>query len=166
MNALNRHTFSALILGFMILGSPLALAKEEIVIALQQDPASVDGTEPTCVALQMGIGLLTYKKSTEVTLFASLDGVFIADLATYGDPDDSSDDPVCETMDPETGALGTAPLGAILNRFLNEGGEVLLCPLCFATRVRDDGLIAIEDDRIYAANPMPLLHRAKKVITY
>lgn len=166
MKALNRRIFSALILGVMVFASPLALAKDKVVLSLQQDPADEEGLEPACVALQLGTGLLKSGKA-KVTIFATLDGIYIADVVTYGyDPLDLTlppvDPPICDTMS-ATGVLGEDPLENVLFGFLNVGGEVLLCPLCDAVR---QPYTRIVDDGIYAASPIPLLLEAKKVIDY
>jgi predicted peroxiredoxin len=146
-----------IVIGLMLIGSTAALAKDKVVLSLQQDPAE-DGLEAACVALQLGTGLLkSAKEKAKVTIFATLDGVYIADENTYGST------PICETF--KDGVLGEAPLRGVLNGFLNAGGEVLLCPLCFA--VRQDGVYQlIEDSQIYVANPIPLLLEANKVIDY
>ena len=145
-----------IILGLMLLGSTAALAKDKVVLSLQQDPAT-DGLEAACVALQLGTGLLkSGKKKAKVTIFATLDGVYIADENTY------EGTPICETFNGVE--LGEAPLRGVLNGFLDAGGEVLLCPLCFT--VRQDSYELIEDSQIYVANPIPLLLEANKVIDY
>lgn len=153
----------AIIFGLVLLGTTQAWAKDKIVLSLQQDPADA-GLEAACVALQLGTGLLMSKKEkAEVTIFATLDGVYIADEATYTDAG-----PICETF--RDGVLGEAPLRGVLNGFLAAGGEVLLCPLCYAAR-QDEGYVLIEEAMDYApqitvANPIPLLLEANKVIDY
>ncbi len=183
----------AAICGAALLVSPIVAAEEEpvtgdeldrVVVSLQQDPTEKDGLEAACVALQLGTGLLmSEQQEVNVTLFATLDGVYIADEKTYarrgrhGHDDDWDDDdgdkrgrhrrgsegPICETF--RDGELGRAPLRDILHGFLNAGGDVLLCPLCFAVRQKG-GYELIEDPAIYVANPIPLLLDAKKVIDY
>lgn len=191
---MNRSYNSSLIAPMCALAmslSPLAIAEDEpptngemqkIVISLQQNPADEEGLEAACVALQLGSGLLMSGQA-DVTLFATLDGVYIADKNTYkrggrpGWKDDwyeqdrsyryprrhKPDGPICETF--RDGVLGSAPLRDILDGFLNLGGEVLLCPLCYAVR-QEDGYKVIEDPAIYVANPIPLLNEADKVIDY
>lgn len=158
MKAFTSRVVTALILGAAVFSSPLALAKDKVVLSLQQDPAG-DGQEAACVALQLGTGLLmSKKKKAEVTIFATLDGVYIADEDIYN----GDDSPICDTINP-AGVLGEAPLRNVLENFLDAGGEVLLCPLCF--RVRQPFTV-IDDPQIYVASPIPLLLEAKKVIDY
>ena len=154
MKFFHKYILSTLLLGLIVLGSPLALAKDKVVLSFQQNPAS-EGLEAACVVLQLGTGLLKSGKA-KVTVFATLDGIYIADIKTY------SDDPICDTLSPETGP-GEAPLWDVLFGFLNNGGEVLLCPLCNYVR---QPYTAIDDERIYSASPIPLLLEAKKVIDY
>jgi len=156
MKALTGRILAVLTLGFIIFASPLALAKDKIVLSLQQNPAEA-GLEASCVALQLGTGLLmSEKEKAKVTIFATLDGVYIADEATY------DTDPQCETIN-EFGDLVPVPLEGVLNGFLNAGGEILLCPLCFKARQPFD---RVEDPQIYVASPIPLLLEANKVIDY
>jgi hypothetical protein len=144
-------------LGVLLVASPMTFAKDKVVLSLQQDPAA-DGLEAACVALQLGTGLLkSPKEKAKVTIFATLDGVYIADETTY------ASGPECDTF--SSAGLGTASLRDILNGFLNAGGEVLLCPLCFAAR-QDGSYVLIEDPQIYVASPIPLLLEANKVIDY
>jgi hypothetical protein len=154
MKTLDRRVVSALILGVMVSASPLALAKDKVVIGLQQNPVEDAGLEPTCVALQMGTGLLMSGKA-DVTVVATLDGVFIADMAIYNQGVE------CDQLSPQ-GDLSKKPLAEVLYGFLNAGGKVLLCPLCVAVRQPD----VIDDDRIYVASPIPALLEANKVIDY
>ena len=170
------HTLLACVIGAILAFGPLAMADDpppqKVVISLQQDPGG-DGLEAACVALQLGMGLM--KSGAEVTLFATLDGIYIADAETYGykgkrlawgksEGPGPANPPICDTLSPE-GVLGEAPLEAILFKFLDAGGEILLCPLCNAVRQPYDP-IAPGDERIYAASPMPLLMGADKVIDY
>jgi len=174
-----RRIFAGFILGLMVIGSPLVQAEDaadavqNVVISYQQDPTEEAGLEAACVALQLGTGMLS---GADVTIFATLDGVYIADEGTYEDVEkgkkgkkgrrgkhDDDDGPICETyMDQE---LGTKPLRDILDDFLNAGGEVLLCPLCFAAR-QDGDYVVIDDSSIYVGNPITLLLNADKVIDY
>ena len=103
-----RYILSTLFLGLIVLGSPLALAKDKVVLSFQQNPAS-EGLESACVVLQLGTGLLKSGKA-KVTIFATLDGIYIADQDTY------IDDPMCDTLSPETGP-GTASLEDLLFGF-------------------------------------------------
>ena len=168
MKRLNWRISLLLILGTLMVYSPFALAKDKIVLSLQQNPATEEGLEGACVALQLGTGLLLSGKA-KVTVFATLDGIYIADLATYGydpyEPGEPADDPpYCDTLSPQTGP-GEASLEELLFGFLDAGGEILLCPLCNYVR-QPYTSIAPGDDRIYSASPIPLLIEATKVIDY
>ena len=172
-----RRIFAGFILGLMVIGSPLVQAEDavqNVVISYQQDPTEEAGLEAACVALQLGTGML--KSGAEVTIFATLDGVYIADEGTYEDVEKGKkrskgrrdrnhddDGPICETY--VGGVLGTKPLRDVLNDFLDADGEVLLCPLCFAAR-QDGDYVVIDDPAIYVGNPISLLLNADKVIDY
>ena len=152
--------------------SPMALAKDKVVLSLQQDPASEEGLEPSCVALQLGIGLLMSGKA-DVTIFATLDGVYIGDEGTYGydpindEPPGPTGTPICDALTPPPNSvLVEKPLGDILVGFLNAGGEILLCPLCYAVRQEPERFEKLDAPRIYVASPIPLLLEANKVIDY
>jgi predicted peroxiredoxin len=175
--------FAGFILGLMVIGSPLAQAEDvaddvqNVVISYQQDPTEEAGLEAACVALQLGTGMLL--SGAKVTIFATLDGVYLADEGTYEDVEkgkkgkkgkkgrrgnhDDDDGPICETY--IEGVLGDKPLRDILDGFLNAEGEVLLCPLCLAAR-QDGDYVLIDDPSIYVGNPISLLLNADKVIDY
>jgi hypothetical protein len=156
MGRYSKKVIVGLALGLLLTSSPLALAKDKVVLSLQQDPAG-DGLEAACVVLQLGTGLLkSPKKKAEVTIFATLDGVYIADQNTY------VSQPVCDTL--SSAGPGEAPLQDVLDGFLGAGGEVLLCPLCY--HVRKDDIVLIDDPQIYIESPIPLLLEANKVIDY
>lgn len=156
MGKYSKKAIVGMVLGLLLASSPLALAKDKVVLSLQQDPAG-DGLEAACVVLQLGTGLLkSPKKKAEVTIFATLDGVYIADQNTY----DST--PMCDTL--SSAGLGEAPLLEVLNGYLGAGGEVLLCPLCYEVRKGD--ILLIDDPQIYLESPIPLLLEANKVIDY
>ena len=156
MGTYSKNAIVGMVLGLLLTSSPLALAKDKVVLSFQQDPAG-DVLEAACVVLQLGTGLLkSPKKKAEVTVFATLDGVYIADLNTYGS------DPMCDTL--SSAGPGEAPLLAVLDGFLSAGGEILLCPLCY--NVRKDDIDLIDDPQIYIESPIPLLLEANKVIDY
>jgi len=180
MNILIRRSLTALILGFMVFASPLAMAQQNVVISLQQDPADEKGggLEAACVALQLGAGLLMKGAAdeTDVKVFATLDGVYIADAETYGyrpcHPKFSAvphKPPYCDTY--VGGVLDEKPLEDVLRDFLDEGGEILLCPLCYQVR----GAFPIMKITLTSGNavpvaveksPMDLLLDADKVIDF
>jgi len=168
MNAIYIRLFTVLSALIMLFASPMAIAKkggiptriERIVISLQEDPLAED-PERACVALQLGTGLL--KSGAEVTIFATLGGVAIANQASL------SSSSLCERVSMDGNLMEPAPLSAILSNYLDAGGEILACPLCWVVRYGDlmdsmDQLI--EGDAVYADSPVPLLLEADKVIDY
>jgi len=168
MNAFYIRLFTVLSALFVILASPVAIAKkggipvrtEQIVISLQEDPLAGD-PERACVALQLGTGLLM--NGAEVTIFATLGGVAIANQASL------SSSRLCERVSSDGNLMEPAPLSAILSMYLDAGGKILACPLCWVVRYGDlvesmDQLI--EGDAVYADTPVPLLLEADKVIDY
>lgn len=108
--------------------------EETIVISLATNP--YDDPEPACVALQIGMNLLMkdlngdepggkVKPADSVTLFATLDGVELV----APDSDFSAEEFDCLTPD------GEKPLSGLLWKFVEvTGGEVVVCPLCWAER--------------------------------
>jgi len=112
---------------------PSADHAEFVLITLKSDP-TVD-PEPACVAIQIGINLLQevvqvqddgveievpVVPADEVTLFPTLAGVEIVN------PVNDFTELVCDSpAGPETRSLEQ-----LLNRFINDGGEVVVCPLC------------------------------------
>ena len=118
-----------------------------------------------------------------VTIFATLDGVYIADEGTYEDDGntkkkgkrgkhgkrDDDEGPICQTLGAD--GLGTKPLRDVLDDFCLTAGRVLLCPLCYVTR-QDGDYVLIEDpmyfdeSQILIESPIPLLLEADKVIDY
>lgn len=162
MKALTGQILAVLTVVLTIFASPHALAADKVVLSLQQDLTDEAGLEASCVALQLGTGLLmSQKEKAKVTIFATLEGVHIADQAIYDTY------PECETFN-EDGQLVQAPLEDVLNGFLDAGGEILLCPLCYWVRQNDDPFDRIypDDPRIYVASPIPLLLEANKIIDY
>ena len=160
----------------LLLISPLAWGKDNIVITLKADPTDApEGLEAACVALQLGTGLLLQSPRNEVTIFATLDGIYIADAETYGWRFDGDvwvqdESPICDTLGGNPPKLGEATLDTVLENFLRAGGEVLLCPLCDVVRQPytpiTDFLDADLKSLIYRASPFNLLMEAKKIIDY
>ena len=168
MRSLTQSLFAAIIATLTLFMSPLTLAKDKIVINLQQDP--LENPASACVALQLGTGLLVTKKA-DVTIFASLDGVAIAN-STENDNLGS-----CFTLS-EMGTLNPnpVPLTQIREAFLEAGGEILACPLCWVIKYGDlprsaADLVAPNNGewnpaQVYIDSPFPLLIKADKVIDY
>ncbi|MFZ0789430.1 MAG: hypothetical protein WAM94_07385 [Chromatiaceae bacterium] len=115
--------------GFWKPFEPSVDGQENIVISLSSNPT--EDAEPACVALQIGMNLLMddldgTKPGGEVTpadrvvLFVTLDGVYLVapqiDLSVQE----------CLT------AGGRKPLSGILSQFVTNGGEVVVCPLCWS----------------------------------
>jgi predicted peroxiredoxin len=124
---------------------PSVDTEETIVVSLASNP--LENPEPACVALLIATNLLKDVLPTgdpanpeevtpadSVTLFATLDGVELADL--NNDADLSDDECVVNT------AGDKMPLLGIRNNFLVSGGEILVCPLCMVEReITEDDLI-------------------------
>jgi hypothetical protein len=128
---------------------PSADHLESVVISIKSDPL-VD-PEPACVALQIGINLLsdTIKPpaagvpvvpADEVILFPTLAGVEVVN-PNNGTPGGDADDPLnaadCLSVTPD-GNPTFVSLNGLLQRFDSLGGQVVTCPLCKATRFPDD----------------------------
>ena len=97
---------------------------QSIVVSLKQDPASEEGFEAACVAVQLA--MLLQMNGAEVTVFATLGGARIADSALL-----ERDNRSCNT------SQGEAPLRNLVNGFISAGGgtdRILVCPLCWGSR--------------------------------
>jgi hypothetical protein len=165
-------TVAAVVVAAHIIG-PVALAQdpvppEKIVISLQADP--LKDQEPACVALQLGTGLIV-NGGADVTIFATLDGVGIANA----DVMESRQllrgrSKYCERVDRNGQFLEPLPLPDILDIYLDAGGKVLACPLCWVARFGElPGSLAeliSYNDQIYVGSPVSLLIEADKVIDY
>jgi predicted peroxiredoxin len=162
MNRLPGSLAAALVLASLPFVATSALAEgKDTVISVQTDPKIE--AEPVCVALQLGTGLL--KAGSKVTIFATLGGVGIANAVTY----DADVPPQCNAF-VEVELENDVPLYQILGGYLAAGGEILVCPLCWAVAIRDIPNTDLVDsdypDQIYIANPIPLLSTADRVIDY
>lgn len=167
MSSINTRLFVALLAVFIVVASPTAVAqdadKQKIVISLQEDPLSGD-PEPACVALQLGTGLLM-SENAEVTIFATLGGVGIANKAA------TKSTRLCEKVSREGKLLEPAELSDVLNAYLKADGEILACPLCWVVRYGDlsgsqGQMIGGGQGAVYSTSPVPLLLQADKVIDY
>lgn len=110
---------------------PSADHQEWVVISIKTDPV-YDDPEAACVALQIGINLLRNEvpdsqlqptpvtPADRVVLFLTLGGVELIN------PEHAFAEPDCDTM----AGQNTARLPDLLDGFLFEGGEVIVCPLC------------------------------------
>ena len=107
---------------------------EQVVISIRTDP--LKDPEPACVALQIGKNLLMENVGVPVTpadrvsLFLTIDGV---ELVNPENQINKRKKPklVCNTPAGEN----TASLAGLLAKFVTmEGSEVLICPLCSASR--------------------------------
>ena len=110
---------------------------EDIVIALKSNPL-VD-PEPACVAVQIGINLLSEIDGTSadrVTLFPTLDGVEIVGERML--PNEELPNGRMKNYPPHLDCLtpsGYVPLPVVLANFAaKEGAEIIVCPLCWGAR--------------------------------
>ena len=97
-----------------------------IVVSLKQDPNTEEGAEAACVAIQMA-KLLQKKKNARVTMFPSLGGVDIAHVEFL------ADGPECFTLTSE-GEVKWIDLSKLVAGFVDDGGKILVCPLCWISR--------------------------------
>jgi hypothetical protein len=127
---------------------PSADQVENIVISIKSDPTAGENideireaAEPACVAIQIGINLLKdmvmvgdnnvpVTPADRVTLFTTVGGVQLVN------PDEEKqaildDETVC--FAPYPGGLFQS-LNQLLDTFVNNGGEIVVCPLCAITR--------------------------------
>jgi predicted peroxiredoxin len=171
MNRLPGSLAAALVLASLPLFGTSAQAAEgdaqKIVISLQSDPLTVQ--EPACVALQLGTGLK--KSGADVTIFATLDGVGIANADVMGSPQLlRAPSKFCKTVDSTAQLQDPVPLPTVLQNYLAAGGKILACPLCWVIKFGDlpgsgEDLIQY-GDQVYIATPIPLFLAADKVIDY
>ena len=97
---------------------------QSIVVTLKQDPATEDGHEAACVAVQLS--MLLQMNGADVTLFVTLGGARLADKDLL-----ERDIRTCTT------SQGEAPLSGLVNNFIAVGGgadRILICPLCWGGR--------------------------------
>lgn len=97
-----------------------------IVVSLKQDPNTDEGAEAACVAIQMA-KLLLKKKNARVTMFPSLGGVDIARVEFLEKGTE------CFTLTSQ-GEVKWIDLGKLVAGFVDDGGEILVCPLCWISR--------------------------------
>ena len=188
---MKRYLRSAIVIflsSFVILFGALAHAEkpQSIVIGLQGNP--YDSPEPACVAIQLGALLLQQSKHAEVTLFASVDGVGIADANELNGDNGKLE---CNTLipnpdypeDPDAPQmiLATIDLFDVVSNYLNAGGKMLACPMCWVVYsqttiaglippcsddVGEDEICSPEAGQVISTNPAPLLLNADKSFDY
>jgi hypothetical protein len=121
---------------------------ESVVISLNSDP--VIDPEPACIALQIGINLLSDTIAPpspgvpvipvdEVILFPTVGGVDIVN-PEYGVPDSSEgllNSPECTAFTP-AGVQIKVALNQLLTRFTDLGGQTVVCPICKLERFPND----------------------------
>jgi hypothetical protein len=127
---------------------PSADQKEAIVVSIKTDPTSGESieeireaAEPACIALQIGTNLLKdmvavgennipVTPADGVTLFTTIGGVELinpdADKQVILD-----DETVC--FAPYPGGMFQS-LNQLLEKFVSNGGEIVVCPLCAMSR--------------------------------
>jgi len=172
MNRLPGSLAAALVLASLPFFGTAALAEgKDTVISVQTNPL-VD-PQPACVALQLGTGLL--KAGSRVTIFATLGGVGIAHYDTVvadADDDGNTDDDAitCDTVSQLGVKQDPVPLENILLGYLDAGGEILACPLCWVVEYGNlpasAGQLYVYKDQVYITSPIPLLSKADRVIDY
>jgi hypothetical protein len=127
---------------------PSADHVEDVVVSVKTDP--LEDPEAACVAIQIGINLLSddlngddpggqVTPADDVTLFLTLGGVNVLspEVMTPGD-----DAPTCFSFDKD-GMPVEPPLHALIDRFWMEGGNIMVCPLCWFSRYMDDGSMPV-----------------------
>ena len=123
---------------------PSADHVEDVVISVKTDPLS--DSEAACVAVQIGINLLSddlngddpggqVTPADDVTLFLTLGGVNVLSPEVMT-PEPPEAGPLCFSFD-KYGEPITPPLAALVNRFWTEGGNIMVCPLCWFSRYPD-----------------------------
>lgn len=106
--------------------------KQDIVVTLKSNPSAADpiGLEAACLAVTFA-RMLSSNPLNNVTLFVTLDGVYLADESSAHGED-------CHTPFPGD---ETILLGEHLEKFLKGGAEeenqnnMVVCPLCYNKRL-------------------------------
>jgi hypothetical protein len=106
----------------------------------------------------------------DVTIFATLDGVGIANADVMGSPQFSrAPSKFCKTVNSTGQVQDPVPLPTVLQNYLNAGGSILACPLCWVITSGDlPGSAAdpIKSDQVHIRSPIPLFMGADKVVDY
>ena len=150
---------------------------QNIVMSLQSDP--LKDQEPACVVLQLGTALLNSEQEPKpnVTIFATLDGVGIANSEVMESPELlKARSKYCTRVNREGKFVDPLPLPNILYSYLEAGGEILACPLCWVDRFGElpdsaaDLFVYYVDgaptQQVYIDSPVGLFLAADKVIDY
>jgi len=135
MNRLVRTAITALIgaLASFSAASVLAEQPQQIVISLQSDPLT--NQEPACVVLQLGTGLIV-NGGADVTIFATLDGVGIANADVMESPQLlRAASKYCKTVDKYGQLQDPVPRPQILQNYLEAGGGDLGVPTVLGHQV-------------------------------
>ena len=183
MNHLTTTAVATLIVAAVPLSSPLAappgfdvVPPQKIVISLQSDP--LKNQEPACVALQLGMAMLMSRSPStagdnddEVTIFATLDGVGIANAEVMASPQlMNAPSKFCKTVNQGGVLQDPVPLPKVLENYLLAGGKILACPLCWVIKFGDLAQsmedLYPSDGQVYIDSPVPLFLFADKVIDY
>ena len=106
-----------------------------VVISLKSNPKS--NAEAACLAVTLARVIQSNPYYSQgVTMFPTLDGVALGSHKTVKSPRFK-----CEVPGPFAGLppdqTGTISLEDNLNGFLDEGGTMIICPLCWITRYGD-----------------------------
>lgn len=197
MNAISKHTLlglaAILCAALATVATRPALAVEDksqqhVVITLQQDP--LQNVEASCVAIQIGMSQLAM--GSQVTLFPTLAGVGVVnnEVLDLLDPNEAArpgrgrgdafglhkgkkaEPELCLVGRPDGMVL--MPLRALLDNFVEMGGKIVVCPLCWFKRypetAGDPDLLAellYEDAVMGGPTTIPrLFNEANKVIDY
>jgi hypothetical protein len=78
---------------------------------------------------------------------------------------------LCEKVSQDGKLLDPAQLSQVLTKYLDVGGAILVCPLCWVVRYGDlpgsgGDLIPAGQGNVKVESPVPLLLSADKVIHY
>ena len=123
---------------------PSADHVEDVVVSVKSDP--LEDPEAACVAVQIGINLLLddlngdepggqVTPADDVTLFLTLGGVNVLSPEAMTPGDDA---PTCFSLDKNGMPVEPEPpLHALIDRFWMEGGNIMVCPLCWFSRYPD-----------------------------
>lgn len=106
---------------------------DNIVVSVKRNLYDEKGYESACVGVQMG--MLFLSKGANVTLFAALDGVELANETTLSYIDAVNNyvnKTHCVTKD------GNRTLTQLVTGFTSAGGEILVCPICWVSRFTGD----------------------------
>lgn len=133
------------------------------VVTIKMDLYTEIGHEAGCVATQMG--LLMLNRGSSVIMFASLDGVEIANATRLSYISDVSEyvyGKKCATPS------GKVTLKDLVNKFVASGGSIIACPLCWSSRFSDDPTATlVEGATIGTAESMgDMLSNAEKILDF